>query len=377
MNSRTPTALALQPGNGYRLPPEAYHSESWFRREQRQLFARTWNFAGEARDLPNVGDYLTCDLGGGPILLVRDESRTLRAFHNLCRHRGAKLLDDQGNCRAITCPYHRWQYRLDGALDNVPQQQTQLPGLDPEDWGLVPAALAVWRGLLFVNPDGTAPAFEPWLAGMQDVLAGYHPDRLSVLAEGVFEFRANWKFYIENHVDWYHLWYTHPQTLRMWSHHDGEMLQPGPHWASFEPPSPNATPMTPTLLPIPGISDRARHNGAHLIFPNLTLFTGEGYFATGRVTALAADRCRMDFRALIEPGQSVSDQLQQDFLKAFRDITEVEDAGMTERLQAAVRSPAFAVGPMTQAHEAPIAHLHDAYLQVFERPDATPQPLAL
>lgn len=360
-------AQTLQPGNGYQLPPEAYYEQGWFRREQRQLFRRTWNFVGETRELPQSGSYLTADIGGGPVVIVRDSAGVLRAFHNLCRHRGAKLLDDAGTCDAIVCPYHRWRYQLDGTLANVPQQATQLPALDPANWGLIPVALAQWRGLLFVNPDNSAAPFDDWLAEMPDILGAFAPDRLMLLSEGTFEFAANWKFYVENHVDWYHLWYTHPQSLRMYDHHLGDLVQAGAHWASFEPLRPGQAAMTPDLKPIRGLSARQRQNGAHLLFPNLTLFTGEGYFATGLVTPLGPDRAQMRFRAFIEPEQSTSPELEAAVLQSFREITEVEDAGMTQRLQAAVQSDGFAVGPMTLDHEAPIARFHDEYLAVFHR----------
>lgn len=365
MSPPTPPVQTLQPGNGYRLPAQAYYDQEWFFREQRQLFRRCWNFVGETRDVSEVGDYLTATIGGNPIVVVRDNAGELRAFHNVCRHRGAKLLENGGNCSTIVCPYHRWQYKLDGRLNNVPQQNKQLPKLNRDDWGLVPVSLAIWQGLLFVNPDGEAAPFESWLAGMSDIIGSFEPQRLQVLCEGVFEFSANWKFYIENHVDWYHLWYTHPESLRMWGHHQGEMVQRGAHWASFEPLRSGHPNMTPELKPIAGLSERQQQNGAHLLFPNLTLFTGATYFATGLVTPLGPDRTRMHFRALVEPNQVTSPELAQIMLQAFREITEVEDAGMTERLQAAVQSDAFAVGPMTMEHEAPIARLHDEYLAVF------------
>ncbi|MEE4360464.1 MAG: aromatic ring-hydroxylating dioxygenase subunit alpha [Pseudomonadales bacterium] len=366
MSLCSPSAAPLQPGRGYRLPPEAYYRQDWFLREQRQLFGRTWNFVGETRDLRAPGDFLTADVGGGPIVVVRDDDGMLRAFHNVCRHRGAKLLDARGNCSAIVCPYHRWRYGLDGSLDNVPQQATQLPALDRDAWGLLPVALAEWKGLLFVNPDGGAPAFEDWLAGMPEIIGAFEPERLQVLTEGVYEFNANWKFYIENHVDWYHLWYTHPRTLRMWNHHEGRMIQSGAHWASFEPARPEQPAMTPALKSIEGLTERQRENGAHLLFPNLTLFTGDGYFATGLVTPLGPDRARMHFRALAAADQTLTPELAQAVLQAFREITEIEDAGMTQRLQASVQSAAFAVGPMTLEHEAPITHFHDAYLDVLD-----------
>ncbi|MEM9743964.1 MAG: aromatic ring-hydroxylating dioxygenase subunit alpha [Pseudomonadota bacterium] len=362
----------LQPGNGYRLPAEAYYSEDWYRREQRQLFRRTWNYIGDTADFPGTGSYRSLVLGGSPVVVVRGADGELRGFHNVCRHRGALLMDGSGTCETMTCPYHRWQYDLDGTLKNVPQRKAQLPAMDLNDWGLRPARLAEWRGLLFLNPDGAAPAFEDWLGDLPTLLNGYRPDTLSTLTSGHYDFAANWKFYIENHVDWYHLWYTHPETLRMWDHHAGEMLQTAQHWVSFEPTRADAGSFVPPLKAIPSLSSRERLNGAHLVFPNLTLFTGESYFATGWVEPLGPARARMHFRARVAPDQALDPSVAEDFLAAFRAITEHEDAAMTERLQATVESEAFSVGPMTMTHEAPIAHWHDAYLDTFSKVETHP-----
>jgi hypothetical protein len=95
------------------------------------------------------------------------------------------MLDGAGICSTVVCPYHRWQYRLDGSLKNAPQQATQLPDLVASEWGLLPVALAEWRGLLFVNPDATAPAFEDWIAPLEAHIGAYHPEALVDLVAGV------------------------------------------------------------------------------------------------------------------------------------------------------------------------------------------------
>ena len=356
-----------QPGGGYRLPAAAYFDQSWYEREQSSLFERTWIYAGEARDLPNAGSYLTRRIGNSPIMLVRNEQGHLGAFHNVCSHRGAMILEAEGTCSAIVCPYHRWAYNLSGALTNVPQQATQLPDLAYEAWGLQPVRFATWEGLIFVNIDGQAPPFDDWLAPLLVHLEGYRPASLSLLGEGCYEFSANWKFYIENHIDWYHLWYTHPTTLRDWDHHQGQMYQPGCHWASFEPPRSSEVTLGPsTMAPIDGLGGEQLLNGAHLIFPNLTLFTGPSYFALGFIEPLGPERARMHFRGLAAPNQPLTPEVRDAFVDAFREITEKEDASMTQRLQSTVRSRAWKVGPMTMEHEAPIPRFHEAYLSLFD-----------
>src|ERR1700689_2443418 len=101
------------------LPPWCYTSEEFHRAEVKNLFMKVWNLLGRAERLPNPGDYFTVNYVGIPLLIVRGGDRKLRAFSNVCRHRGARLADGEGNCRAISCPYHGWTYGLDGALLNA------------------------------------------------------------------------------------------------------------------------------------------------------------------------------------------------------------------------------------------------------------------
>ena len=108
-------AKSLQPGNGYQLPPEAYYSQEWFEREQKDLFSAAWNFACTTDALVQPGNYVSIQIGHYPIVLVCGEDEVIRGFHNSCRHRGARITDDRGTCKTLVCPYHRWQYALDGS----------------------------------------------------------------------------------------------------------------------------------------------------------------------------------------------------------------------------------------------------------------------
>jgi choline monooxygenase len=356
MASQVDGTNALQPRNGYRIPPEAYYDAAWFEREQRELFPSTWNFVCSTADVANAGGYFTAQIGHYPIAIVRDENKLLHAFHNICRHRGARILDDQGECKKISCPYHRWQYGLDGRLESVPQGRAQIPLLDKDDWALKTVNFAEWMGLIFVNPDGTAPGFGGWLGDMDKRLNTYNLQSLAELAREEYTFEANWKFYIENHIDWYHLWSTHARTLSMLDHQAGYWEQTGLHWLSFEPFK-QADRMDP-FKPIDGINEELLLNGAHMLYPNLPLFGGASWFGTGHLTPLSANKTKMSFRLWGLP-----DQDPAGFLAGFHQVTQVEDAEMASRMQTAVQSPAFEVGPLTQRHEAPITLFHDNYLK--------------
>jgi len=347
----------LQPGNGYRIPPEAYFSADYFRREQRELFPSVWNFIGMTSSLQERGAFLTSCVGPYPIVVIRGADGELRAFHNLCRHRGAQLLDGEGVCKKVICPYHRWQYSLEGRLENAPQAAAQIPLLDKSQWSLMELPIAEWMGMVFVNPDGKAEPFLEWMGGLEDFLNVYDLTKLTELAYKEYLFDANWKLYIENHVDWYHLWYVHAKTLNSLDHNAGYAHQTGRHWVSFEPYKDPAQQFAP-LQPIPWLNDETRLNGAHFMFPNLALFGGESWFGIGHLTPIAPDQTKMSFRLFALPDQDPSD-----FMDGFHQVTQVEDASVARSIQATVGSPAFCVGPLTQDHELAITRFHDAYLQ--------------
>ena len=140
----------------YLLSAEAYVDPACFEREQRRLFARSWALVGAIDDLCEPGDYLTATVGGVPLVVVRGDDGQLRAFHNQCRHRGMVMLDGRGQgLDAIRCFYHDWRYDLRGRLRVVPQRKEQFPSLCADEWGLLPASVDVWEGMVFVHPRET------------------------------------------------------------------------------------------------------------------------------------------------------------------------------------------------------------------------------
>jgi len=200
------------------LPPEAYTSEAFFARENERLFAGAWVFAGFAHALAEAGDAVPVTVAGRPILLLRDRGGEIRAFHNVCRHRGALLVDAPVNVgRVIACPYHAWAYGLDGALRTTPHfagpDRHEHPGLDRERAGLVPVRSAVWHDWIFVNPNGAAMAFEDFVAPLARRLARIDLTHMTPVATVDFgEVRANWKFLMENFIEPYHVQYVHKTT---------------------------------------------------------------------------------------------------------------------------------------------------------------------
>ena len=211
------TKLEIAEDPVQRLPREAYVSQDWFEREKNELFSSNWILAGAVTDLKESGDFKTLQVGHDSIILIKDGEGQLRAFHNICRHRGTELLEGEGNSgRFIMCPYHNWVYNLDGGLRGLPAAEACFPDLDKKGISLLPASLGVFGKLVFVNPQAEPEeSFEEWLGGLQNVPWPHDiaDDDLEESPELIYEINCNWKVFMENGLDGYHLAYLHKETL--------------------------------------------------------------------------------------------------------------------------------------------------------------------
>jgi choline monooxygenase len=230
----------------------------------------------------------------------------------------------------------------------------------------VDKAVDTWAGYVFVHLDpDSAPPLREWLQGFQERIGNFRPDRLVEMARHRFVLNANWKLFVENHIDIYHLWYLHDESLGGYDHHKARWSTCGPHWIFYEPPRPevdvHGERFWRGLRPVQHVGEDHWGSGAHLIWPNVTLATGAGFFMTYQCTPLGPDRSLIDMRIRAEPGSDAGDMLTMS-----RRVIEEEDGRACERMQAGVRSPWFSVGPLAREHEAPIEWFHDQVLTAME-----------
>jgi phenylpropionate dioxygenase-like ring-hydroxylating dioxygenase large terminal subunit len=347
------------------LPSKAYDSAKWLERERAALFDGGWRLVADASELAPPGSFVAVDVGRSPLLLIRDARGVLRAFQNMCRHRGIALASGCGTfAKDVACPYHAWRFGLDGALKVVPQRSEQFPDLVLDDWGLLPAAVGEWEGMVFANPNAAATPLTDVLGQLPTHIGSYRPGLLREVARVDIEGAFNWKLFVENHIDVYHLWYLHAETLGDFDHPKFQHWQLGRNWASYEPlrrPDLAAAALTQGTATITHIDDRDRLGiGAHMVFPNLLMATAAEFFVTYAVFPIAPDRSRIELRVRAE-ATADPDAL----VAAARSFID-EDVVACEQIQRLVGSPAFAVGPLARDHEAPIATFHQYLLEAMQ-----------
>jgi phenylpropionate dioxygenase-like ring-hydroxylating dioxygenase large terminal subunit len=195
------------------LAPWTYFNTELFQIEQDQLFRRHWQLACHVSDVPAAGDWCTFDLSGERALIVRGRDGIVRAFHNVCRHRGSRVVaGERGRCKtAMVCPFHGWSFNLDGTLRAVPQART-FPKLDPVEHGLLPLEHEVWNGFVFVRfKPGPQPSVTSLLAGHAKEISSYGLEDLRPFGRPTRELiEVNWKAVRDVDNEGYHVPIAHP-----------------------------------------------------------------------------------------------------------------------------------------------------------------------
>lgn len=378
------------------LPKAAYTSQAWFEQEQQMIFEKNWQFAGFVEDVENVGDFITVQVGRYNLMVVKDETQQLQAFHNLCRHRGAQLLRTCGSTKKrIACPYHNWSYSLQGDLIGVPQQKQEFPELDKAKLGLHKASVATWLGMIWVHPEPDAPSLFDWLQDAQHHIGAHRADELREYSEARTDdtIKANWKIVVENYIDGYHLSYLHSETLNMYDHQRQQTQFIGPHFIFYEPLSKEYQTNLQQMSPFPLIDHFTDEQplGAYvpMLFPNLGIAAAESSWSIFHVIPLAPDLTRVITRTRFMP---VSDWqfLKQEtrmwtyYLnrnKSYKKQCQTadkhdpmqsgdfmaEDIYACEQQQKALSSPRFSVGATAKYQEASVRGFQQHILQAMQK----------
>ncbi|MBN3561957.1 aromatic ring-hydroxylating oxygenase subunit alpha [Aliamphritea spongicola] len=380
------------------LPKSAYTSQSWFEREQATIFENNWQFAGFTEDLPAPGDFLTVQAGRTSIMIIHGPDGELRAFHNMCRHRGTRLLRTCGKAgKAITCPYHDWSYDFKGNLIAVPQQKEEFAGLDKSKLSLHPAQVSCWDNMIWIHPDPEAPSLQTWLQGIEAHLG---PHRVSELVEHAdtatsHDIQANWKLVVENYIDGYHLSHLHSTSLNMYDHKQQQSGFCGPHFHFYEPLAPDYAANVDKQSPLPVIDHFTPEKplGAYvpMLFPCFGIGADESSWSIFQIIPLAVDKTRVITRTRVMPAsdwsfwtqewKSYSHYQKQTATKADksnRDGQEdgddplasgdfmAEDIYVCEQQQKSLASPWYSVGAYASQQESAIREFHRQVLQAMK-----------
>jgi choline monooxygenase len=213
--SREHRRIEIDPvvGNSWTLPTEVYLDPALLEREKESLFGKTWQIVGRRDQVARSGDYFTAQLVGEPLLIARGNDGVLRGFYNVCRHRAGPPAEGCGSRKVFRCGYHGWTYSLDGRLLNAPEMDGT-NNFDHSQFGLQPVPIDEWGAWVFVNLDAAAQALVPTLRELPQQAAKYSLENLKLVERRDYVMECNWKVYIDNFLEGYHLPSVHPSLNR-------------------------------------------------------------------------------------------------------------------------------------------------------------------
>lgn len=198
--------------SGYTMPVSWYVDPAFYAAEQERIFRKSWQYVGLQEQVAGVGDYILVHVGGLPFIVTRDQAGSLRAYVNVCRHRGSELVTEPcGTKKALQCPYHAWTFGLDGKLKSAPGMRGEA-GFDPAEFSLFEGQVDTWGPFIFVNPDLEAPSLQSVLGELPGFVAetGLRLNEVKRRVRQEFDIHANWKVTIDNYLECYHCPVAHP-----------------------------------------------------------------------------------------------------------------------------------------------------------------------
>jgi choline monooxygenase len=369
--TRLPVSLAST------LEPDAYTSEEFFALERQRVFERGWVGAASVSEVAEPGEAVVIELAGRSAIVVRGQDGVLRAFENVCRHRGSRLLE-LGRCRLdryIKCPYHSWAYALDGRLLGTPlfTAESEVPpdqrgifdmgdvrGFDKADYGLLPLPVQAWGPLVFLSFEAEPPSLAHQLGDLPRRLSGYGLDGFALVRQKRYEIGANYKLIAENFMEYYHLPLVHPSLVKvspMKAHHrwQGSGMYTGmctsPIAADTEDGGWLGLPALDGLSESDAVSARFAW-----VFPNVGLNVLPNQVFVMLTRPLEPGLTVEDTFLLADPVASATEdgEAAVEGLHAFWDSVNCEDIAIVERVQQGLSTTSYAGGRMCYRFEEPL-----------------------
>jgi choline monooxygenase len=305
--------------------------------EQRRIFGRTWQYVGHSGMLQRDGDFFAARAGRIPVVVTRAEDGEVRAFVNVCRHRGSVVVEGIGNRRTLQCPYHAWTYGLDGRLRAAPRADFEL-----DDVTLAPVRVARWGPFVFVNADADAPPLEQALGPVPDRVAelGLDVDALRFHHRTDWSIDANWKVVSENFLECYHCPTAHPGFTAL--------VDVSPEAYRLEVGEWHATQVGPTR-------DGTSRSHFHFVWPNtgINVFPGEPNLSIGPIVPASSRRTDRYLDYFF--GAGVDESWITELLE-LDDRIGAEDTALVERVQTGVAAGVLPEGRLLGEAELLVAH---------------------
>jgi choline monooxygenase len=344
------------------LPARFYTDSAIFAEEKDRIFARTWQVVGHRHQLMNPGDFFTVDLQGEPLLLVRGSGGELRGFYNVCRHRAGPPAEGCGSRKLFRCGYHGWTYGLDGKLVSAPEFEN-VQEFDRSYFALEPVRVEEWFNLIFVNLDANAGPLINSLAELPQQAGRFGFGGMKLFERRTYEMKCNWKNYVDNYLEGYHLPSVHPGLNRELDY-NGYIVEPyARHVRQFSPIRGAQT----------GDTTPRRYQEAQedlttdyfWIFPNWMLNCYPDNVSLNIVLPLDAERSLAIFEWYL-PDNDLGSAAAKASVE-FSDQIQMEDIAICERVQKNLHSRSYQRGRYSVKQEKGVHAFHRMYAEIMQR----------
>ncbi|HLY01490.1 MAG TPA: aromatic ring-hydroxylating dioxygenase subunit alpha [Candidatus Cybelea sp.] len=337
------------------LPAVWYTSPDVFAEEQERIFYCEWLCSGREEALARPGDFFTTERAGESLIVTRDADARIRAFYNVCRHRGTRLCSEASGhfAGSIQCPYHAWTYGLDGEL-KIARNMLEVPGFDAMEYPLKEAAVALWEGFIFINLKSPFP-FERIFAPLLGRFSRWNVANLKTARSITYEVACNWKLVFLNYSECYHCPLVHPQLEKLSPSESGRNdLSEGPFLGGYsemrEPGTSLAMSGRSLRKPLGSVAGDDLHRAYYYtIFPSLLLSLHPDYVMAHYCRPLAANRTEIVCAWLFDPNATAEPDFDPGDVAEFWDLTNRQDWRINELTQLGLNSRAYSPGPYANA----------------------------
>lgn len=352
-------AATFQPG-AETLPQRNFVSPEMFTEELQKIFATNWVLVGHQSQLSEPGDYFLAKVAGESLIVAKDQRSTIRAFYNVCRHRGARLCEEQnGHAAAIQCSYHAWTYALDGRLLGAPHMD-ETPGFSKAEYPLKPARLGLWEGFVFLNLGEASASLEKWFEPLDGKFSPWNLTALRSAKRIEYDVRANWKLMFQNYSECYHCLGVHPELSKISPYDSAENdLIEGPFLGGFmRIASDKSLTMSGNTcaLPVGNFADEDfRFVFYYSIFPNMLLSLHPDYVMVHRLEPQSSERTLIFCDWFFNPEAFTRNDFDPEDAVQFWDMVNKQDWHVCELSQQGISSRAYEPGPYSARESIPAA----------------------
>jgi len=350
------------------VPTEPYVSQSYFEQERDKVFRQSWLLACHESEIPKPGDFVVKDAAifNASVVIVRGRDGMVRAFHNVCRHRGNKLVctGEAGHAEAFFCKFHGWTFALDGRLRGVPEQD-RFPAFDKSQHALKPFSMQMWKGFVFLHPQANPKqSLRDYLGTLADPLEAFPFEQMRLMANYSGTLRSNWKVAINAFQEAYHVPTVHAVSARtLFVSRLCDFRFHGPHRAMTLPISPDFKPKPVEILSsrfttgmsqdavdksdaggFPGTNPCGTANFSfdiNIVFPSSFIDVGEGYYFTYEFWPVQVDEVHFVMKLYALPARKWSQRIGQELSRIFLREGISEDLSTLESTQEGLRSGAL------------------------------------